>query len=153
MATPGFWERRLRDGIAGVAGGLFPNNDLGAPDWEETELVARTRSYMDELPPVQRRMLWTLFVAVELLAPLLVFGFRRFSRHTPERRARVVTRWRRSRFYLLRLLGDAFKACMTMMYMSHPAVIRHLGQFTHCENPDDPLEVPVQPAPFAEQSA
>jgi hypothetical protein len=147
-ARPGFFGRRLDDGIRGVAEAFFPHNALGAPDFEQAEVLARTRAYLGELPPTQGRMLSALFLAVELAAPLLVPSFRRFSRLAPERRARAVRRWRASRLYLIRLLGDALKATMTMMYMSHPAVIAYTGQFTRCENADDPcrVELRIEPA-------
>jgi len=116
-------------GIRGASEGLFPENDFGAPDWRETELVRRTHEYMDELPPPQRRLLVLLFVVVEVLGALLVLSFGRFSKLAPGRRAEAVRRWRRSRFFLLRLLGDALKATTTMMYMSHPRVMEHIGEY------------------------
>jgi hypothetical protein len=125
----GFIERRVEDGIRGASEGLFPENDFGAPDWRDTELVRRMREYMDELPPPQRRLLVLLFVTVELLTPLLLLRPHRFSRLAPERRAQAVRSWRKSRFFLLRLLGDALKASTTMMYMSHPSVVAHIGEY------------------------
>lgn len=124
-----FFEGRLVDGIRAASEGLFPENDFGAPDWRDTELVARTREYMAELPPPQRRLLVLLFVVVELLAPILLLVPRRFSRLSPERRAAAVRRWRGSRFFVLRVLGDALKATTTMMYMSHPRVVAHIGEY------------------------
>jgi hypothetical protein len=141
---PAVLGRLLEDGIRGVAQGLFPTNGFGAPDWEATEIVPRTLSYLAEMPSLQRRMLMLMFGAVELGAPLLVPGFRRFSRLPPERRARAVRRWRSSPIFLFRLLGDGLKASMTMMYMSHPSVLAYTGQFTSCENPDDPCSVEVR---------
>jgi hypothetical protein len=128
-----FIERRVEDGIRGAAEGLFPENDFGAPDFRDTDLVRRTREWMDELPPPQRRLLVLLFFTVELLTPILLFVPRRFSRLTPERRAEAVRRWRRSRFFFLRLLGDALKASTTMIYMSHPSVVAHIGEYRRGE--------------------
>ncbi len=129
----GFIARRVEDGIRGASEGLFPENDFGAPDWRQTELVRRTREWMDDLPPPQRRLLVLLFVTVELFAPCLLLVPRRFSRLSPERRAEAVRRWRRSRFFFLRLLGDALKASTTMVYMSHPLVVAHIGEYRRAE--------------------
>jgi hypothetical protein len=124
-----FIERRVDDGIRGACEGLFPENDFGAPDFRTTDLARRTREWMDELPPPQRRLLVLLFFTVELLTPILLLVPARFSRLSPERRAEAVRRWRRSRFFFLRLLGDALKASTTMIYMSHPLVVAHIGEY------------------------
>jgi hypothetical protein len=145
----GFFERRLTDGIRAASQGLFPENDLGAPDWRETEMVQRTRDYIAELPPPQRRLLVFLFVFVELAAPLLVLGLRRFSKLEPEQRAAAVRRWRKSRFFLLRLLGDALKASTTMMYMSHPRVAAYIQEYRICEHAADPDEYALRPNELA----
>jgi len=78
-----------------------------------------------------------MFIAVELGAPLLALGLRRFSKRTPEVRLANIRRWRASRWYLFRVIGDSLKAVLTMMYLSHPLVIAHLGAFKHCENPHE----------------
>jgi hypothetical protein len=144
----GFLERRLLDGIRAASEGLFPVNDLGAPDWRDTEMVQRTRDYIAELPPPQRRLLVFLFVFVELAAPLLLLTPNRFSRLAPERRAQAVRRWRTSRIFLLRLLGDALKASTTMMYMSHPRVVAHIQEYRICEHPADSIQYPQRPSAF-----
>jgi hypothetical protein len=115
-------------------------------------MVRRTREYIDDLPPPQRRLLVFLFVFVELVAPLLLLSPRRFSKLTPERRAQAVRRWRRSRFFLLRLLGDALKASTTMIYMSHPLVIAHIEEYRICEHPSDPVQYPTRPGALTEMT-
>jgi hypothetical protein len=145
----GFLERRLTDGVRAASQGLFPENDLGAPDWRDTEMVRRTLAYIEELPPTQRRMLVFLFVFVELAAPLLLLTPRRFSKLSPEQRAAAVRGWRKSRFYLLRLLGDALKASTTMMYMSHPRVVAHIEEYRICEHSADALDYPLRPSELA----
>ena len=141
-------HRRLEDGIRGSAEVLFPENDLGAPDWRGTDLVARTFSYLGELPPPQRRLLVLLFMVVELVAPTLFFvGFGRFSRLSVERRTNAIRRWRGSRLYLLKVLGDALKAVMTMMYAAHPSVVRYMGMYAVCDHPNDPSGIEVRPFP------
>jgi hypothetical protein len=133
----GFFMRRANDGIAAVAEAMFPPNDFGAPDWRDTEMVKRTLEYADELPPAQGRLIRLLFIFVELAAPLLLLGFSRFSRVKLERRTKAIRRWRRSSLLLFRLLGDALKACMTMMYMSHPKVSAYIGEYKTCARPGD----------------
>lgn len=143
--TPGFFQRQLIAGIRATSEGLFPENELGAPDYRDTEMVTRTLDYLAELPPPQRRLVSLLFVAVELLAPFLLLVPRRFSRISPTGRANAVRHWRGSRIFLLRLLGDALKATATMMYMSHPKVVGYIGEHRACHHPDDALRYPVRP--------
>lgn len=148
MTTTGFMQRRLEDGIRGSAEALFPDNDLGAPDWRGTDIVTRTVAYLDELPPPQRRLIAFLFLFVELLAPfVLLVGLRRFSRLSVERRLRAVQTWRASRIYLIRVVGDALKAVMTMMYAAHPSVIKYMGMYAVCEHPNETTGVEVRPFP------
>ena len=54
-------------------------------------------------------------------------------------------RWRKSRWFLLRVLGDALKASTTMMYISHPRVLEHIEEYRVCEHETDGLRVPVRP--------
>lgn len=141
MTFPPLLERLLDDAIEGASEGMFPKNDLGAPDFEETEMLRRTREYIAELPPAQGKLLVLLFLVVELVAPFLLLTPRRFSRLAPAQRARAVRRWRRSRFHLLRMLGDALKASTTMMYMSHPLVVAHIGEHRTCGTGEDGYDV------------
>lgn len=138
------FRRHLVDGITAASEGLFPANDFGAPDFRDTEMVTRTLEYLQELPPPQRRLVSLLYVAVELLAPFLLLIPRRFSRMSATQRANAVRQWRLSRFFVLRILGDALKATTTMMYMSHPRVVAYIGEHRACEHPDDALHYPVR---------
>jgi hypothetical protein len=144
----GFFERAAHHGLSAAAEALFPENGYGAPDFKTTELVARTLSYLDELPAAQRRLLLSLFALVELGAPVLVPGFCRFSRLPVARREAVVRAWRQSRLLPLRLVGDALKATTTMMYMSHPAALTFVGAYSSCARPLDPLVVSTKPDTF-----
>ncbi len=147
-----FITNRARDGARGVAEALFPENDYGAPDFRTTDLVRRLFDYMGELPPRQRRLLVTLFVFIELLAPFLVPGLGRFSKLPIARRERAVRRFRRSRLFLLRVLGDALKATTTLIYMSHPAALAYVGMYSGCARPEDPLPVEVRRAQPADRT-
>jgi len=135
--------RRAVDGLSATVEALYPVNDYGAPDFRTTNMVHRTLEYWYDLPRRQRRQLMALYVLVELGATVLVFGFRRFSRLPVSRREEAVRRFRASRLLLLRLVGDALKASTTVIYMSHPAVLAHVGMRTPCERPSDPLPVLV----------
>jgi hypothetical protein len=146
----GFWAKRTVDGIAALSEATFPKNDLGAPDWESTRMVERTLEYLDELPPKQRRLVSLLYVFVELAAIFLVGGFRRFSKHSVERRSAVIRAWRQSRWLVFRVLGDAIKATTTMMYMSHPAVLAYIGEYRACAHPGDSVEIEVRPGALAQ---
>jgi hypothetical protein len=140
--------RRAIDGIRAGSEALFPANDLGAPDWRETEMVPRARAYLGELPPPKRRQVTLLFIVLELVGGLLSLRPRRFSRVAAQRRTAAMQRWRVSKIYLLRVLGDAVKAALTMVYMSHASVVAHIGIYKVCENPDDPFPVPIRPNPL-----
>jgi hypothetical protein len=144
MMADGFFRRQLVNGITAASEGLFPRNSFGAPDFEQTRMVERTLEYLAELPPAQRRMVSLLFIVVELLAPLLLLRPARFSKIPHAHRAHAVRCWRRSRFFLLRVLGDALKASTTMMYMSHPLVVAYIGEHRACEHPFDALDYPVR---------
>ncbi len=142
-----------RDGISAASEATFPKTDLAAPDFESTQMVERTLEYLDELPPAQRRLLIVLFVFVELGAVFLIFGFRRFSRLHVRRRTRAISEWRRSRFLALRVLGDSVKATTTMMYMSHPAVLEHIGEYRVCDRPLDRVRLRVLPDALARDAS
>jgi hypothetical protein len=140
----GFWQTQLENGIVAASEGLFPENSFGAPDYRDTHMLERTLEYLDELPPTQRRLVSLLYIAVEWLAPFLLLRPHRFSRLPHAHRADAVRSWRRSRFFLLRVLGDALKASTTMMYMSHPLVVAYIGEHRACQHPHDELGYPVR---------
>lgn len=145
MALRSFVWRTALSGISACAEGLFPENDYGVPDWRATDMVERTCEYLDALPAAQRRLLTSLFVVVELGAVVLAKRLRRFSRMSPDERAAAVRAWRRSRFLPLRVLGDAIKATTTVIYMSHPLALAHIGAYKSCERPGDALTFRVDP--------
>lgn len=141
---PEFWMRWTRDAIGATSEVMFPQNDFGAPDWQQTQMVERTLDYLEELPFKMRRLVTLMFVAIELGAPFLLVGFGRFSRIPAARRMKALTSWRKSDFFLFRMLMDALKAQLCMMYLSHPDVQRHIKVFKTCERPNDPLKLPIR---------
>ncbi len=145
----GFFEARAADGLRATVEALYPANDYGAPDFRDADMVSRTFEYWRALPVRQRRLLMSLFALVELAAVLLVPGFRRFSKIPVDRREQAVRNFRRSRFLPLRLLGDALKAATTVIYMSHPSVLKYVGMYSACDRPMDPMPVTVRRDAFA----
>lgn len=121
-------------GLTAAAEALFPENDLGAPDYRTTDLVARLLEYLRVLPARQRSLIQLLFVFFELMAPLLSFQLRRFSSLPVARRETLVRDFRKSRFFALRILGDAMKATLTMLYMSHPLSLAYIGERSECHS-------------------
>lgn len=152
MTEPGFWMRLAIAGLTATSEATFPENDLGAPDWKSTAMVARTLEYFDELPPRQRRLLVLLFAVTELAAGLLSLRLSRFSRLPVRHRTWAIHGFRRSRWMALRVLGDALKATTTMMYMSHPLAIEWIGEYRVCERPLDPVKIAVRPAALSASS-
>ena len=120
---------------------LYPEAP-GIPGGVSTELAPRTMAYIDQLPPTQRPMVALLFVAVEWL-PFLMWPLGgRLSRRTAERRVATVEGWRHSRIWPLRLVGDALRATLTMVYFSHPKVLAVWG-----EPPEGDPTVPLEATP------
>src|SRR5699024_11087004 len=117
-----FFERTTRRSVQAVAEVYFPENDTGAPDWRQTQMVERTMSYLQSIPPRNRRLICWLYVAVEWLTPIWLAGVGRFSKRSLAFRKRVVHRWQTWDFIVFRLLSDALKAQLTMTYCSHPSV-------------------------------
>jgi hypothetical protein len=135
------------EGLRGLVEALYPPNDLGAPDGVATDLVRRTQGYVARLPPSVRWQIRLLFAAVEVLAPVLAPVGRRLSRRSPAARLRAVAGWRASHLYPLRLLGNAVHAQLQMMYLSHPSVVRFVGEYKPVANPDDAFPMRIQPLP------
>ena len=153
MSTKGFWQRRIDDGVQSASEALFPENSLGAPDWKQAQMVPRMLGHIDQLPISARKLVNLLFLFVELATPLLSLRFRRFSRLRPELRRSLVRRWSASSFYWLRVIGDSLKASMSMIYLSHPDVLQHMGWKKACHNPGDTLQPEIVPPLIEETSA
>ena len=135
---------RALPSIAALSEATFPENDIDAPDWRSTKMVERTVEYLDELPPPQRRLLLALFLFIEYATPLLLLCFSRFSKLSAKRRTDSIRGWRRSSFFPFRVLGDSVKATTTMIYMSHPSVIAHIGEYRVCNWSSDPVKIDIR---------
>lgn len=147
-----FMERTVRATVRATAEVYFPKNDFGAPDWEDTDMVERTVQYMKDIPPSARPLLYVLFVAVEWAAPFLLAGVGRFSKRSLPFRERAIRRWNTWNFIVFRVLAEGLKAQLTMTYVSHPLVQKHMGVWKSCERENDPYDFPIRHG-FLEQFA
>lgn len=151
--SEGFIARTVRGGIAATAEATFPENDFGAPDWKQTQLVERTLNYIELVPPRARLLLTVLYAVIELGGPFLLAGFGRFSSLSVQRRDAAMHRWGKSSFFLYRVLYDGLMAQLKMMYLSHFHVQRHLGVWKACERTIDPCETPIRSNVFDANTA
>lgn len=139
-----YFARTARRSVQAVAEVYFPENEFGAPDWRDTDMVNRTMAYLQTIPPTNRRMIYLLYIAVEWLAPLWLAGIGRFSRRSLAFRKRAVHRWQTWDFIVFRLLNDGLKAQLTMLYCSHATVQRYLGVWKSCARSADPYQTPTR---------
>lgn len=137
-------ERTTRASVQAVAEVYFPENQEGAPDWRETDMVERTVEYLKIIPPENCRLVRLLFVLVEWLTPLWFAGVGRFSKRSLAFRKRAVHRWQTWDFIVFRLLSDALKAQLTMTYCSHPSVQKYMGIWKSCSREADPYPIPTR---------
>jgi hypothetical protein len=107
------------------AGGSIPISGRDA------DTTARIDGMLTALPARQRGLIRALFLLLEQAT--LFFpapgagGFRRFSALRAEQRAAVLSGWLESRLFVRQLAFAALRALLTMAYLEHPAVARHLG--------------------------
>jgi len=114
-------------GFEAACEALYPENDVGAPTWRDTDMVARAGVLWDELPPEARLTLEAFFAGLELGGTALAPGLGRLSALAPARRLAMFNRMRRSRIWPLRVLAETVKSTTTMVYLSHPLALRYLG--------------------------
>jgi hypothetical protein len=114
-----------------VAEALFPAGGPVPPSGREAGVAAYVDRLVEASHPRQRWLMRALFVLVEhgtLLfpAPGLPSGWRRFSSLRPVQRVAVLEAWRRSGWFVRRLVFTSLRAICTMAYFSDPAVLRPL---------------------------
>lgn len=124
---------------------LFPPNTVGAPDHQHARVAERLRAYLDEVPATHRRLVTLLFVFVEWAPPWVALYPRRYSKLSLASRQRLIRRWRASALYPLRMIGEAVKGLGTMIYCSHPDVLRYMGVYTVSPRDWDPLTIEARP--------
>jgi len=123
-------------GFAAACEALFPDNDVGAPTWRDTDMVARAAQLWDELPPYSRLTLEGLYAALELGGAALVPRIGALSGIPVEARFAMLDRMRRSRLWPLRFVAEAVKSSTTMVYLSHPLALRYIGaERSSCDAP------------------
>lgn len=140
-------RRTALKGFAGICEALYPDNDLGAPTWRDTEMEARAAQLWDDLPPPQRALLETLFAGFELGGAALGLAVGPFSRLPVERRLRTLQRMADGP-WPLRFLAEAIKSSTTMVYMSHPLALAYIGATRACGS-EASHGMPVKPNAFA----
>ena len=114
-----------------VAETTFPAGGSIPISGRDADTTARLDGMLTALPARQRGLIRALFLLVEQAT--LFFpapgagGFRRFSALRAEQRAAVLRGWLESRFFVRQLVFGALRALLTMAYLEHPGVARHLG--------------------------
>ncbi len=131
MKLPGvlqrWFDRTWRRGMVASAEALFPEWP-GGIDFRQADVIARTEAYVLGLPPTQSPLVQLMFLALEILTPVLSPIGPRFSRRPVQVRLRMIEHWREGWFLPTRLLGDAVRATMVMVYFSHPTVMAVFGE-------------------------
>lgn len=131
--------------LAAAMEALFPPNTVGAPDHQQARVAERLRAYLEEVPATHRRLVTLLFVFVEWAPPWVALYPRRYSKLSLASRQRLIRRWRASALYPLRMIGEAVKGLGTMIYCSHPDVLRYMGVYTVSPRDWDPLTIEARP--------
>jgi hypothetical protein len=139
----GWFDQAFRDGVRASCEAMFPVGHA-APSHLDVQLAPRLESHVRRLPPSQRRLVALMFIAVELAAPVLMPGWGRFSRRTPERRLRDLQALC-DRPYPLYLIATALRAQVGMLYLTHPATSAFMGEYKVTARPDDPYQIATRP--------
>ena len=122
-------------GFQAVCEALYPDNEFGAPSWKTTDMVARAATHWDALPPQSRLTLEALYAGLELGGSALAPWVGRLSSLPVARRFKMLERMRKSRVWPLRFVAEAVKSSSTMIYLSHPAAMQHIGAARECLRP------------------
>jgi hypothetical protein len=122
--------RREAAFVAAAAEAMYPRGGAVPPSGLDAGVPAWTDRWLDALPAATRLLVRCLFALVEhatLLFPAPGWdGWRRFTALEPERRGAVLEGWRRSRWFLRRLVFTSLRAIVTQGYFADAAVLRAL---------------------------
>ena len=116
--------------LEAAAEAMFPAGGAIPLSGREADLPSYVDGILGLLPRHLRFQIRALFLLVEQAT--LVFPppgprrFRRFSALRPEQRVAVLEGWTESRLFARRLAFTALRAVLTMGYLGHPVVLRHL---------------------------
>lgn len=129
--TQKWLERYALIGFEAAVEALYPENELGAPSWIDSELMSRVRSYWQLLPPETALVLKGLYASLELGNLLHLGHRRRFSKCSVDERVAILRRYLEGPLPM-RFYGEAIKSSSSMLYMSHPLVLRYIGASKAC---------------------
>lgn len=132
---------RARAVWAAAAEAAFPEGTSG-PSHRDAQVSERFWEWHDALPPASARLVHLLLLTVDLLA-LLRTG-RPFTWLGAEGRLALLAALRASHLYPIRLVGESMKGLLTMILLSSPAVMRHVGVYSVDEHPADPYHLPIK---------
>ncbi|MCH7867226.1 MAG: hypothetical protein IH881_05970 [Myxococcales bacterium] len=117
--------------ISSTAEVMFPADGAIPFSGIEADLPGFADRFLASLPPNVRWQIRALFMLFEhgtLLFPGPGWtGMRRFSSLTLEQRELVLQRWSQSSKFFRQICFTALRAVLTMGYLGHPVVMRHLG--------------------------
>ncbi|MDE0909966.1 MAG: hypothetical protein OSB60_05840 [Myxococcota bacterium] len=110
---------------------LFPADGAIPFSGLEADIPNYADRFLSALEPrvrLQIRALFMLFEHVTLFLPASgISGFRRFSALKIEQRELVMQAWSQSPSFARQLVFTALRAVLTMGYLGHPVVARHLN--------------------------
>lgn len=110
---------------------MFPANGAVPFSGLEANLPTYADGFLASIPKHVRwqiRSLFALFEHATLFFPASgLTGFRRFSSLSIEQRELVLNGWSQSPHFLRQLIFTALRAVLTMGYLGHPRVARHLN--------------------------
>lgn len=135
------WSPRSKAILAAAAEAAFPEGAPG-PSHREAEVPSRFWAWHQELPRREQILVELLLFTVELFA--LLWTWRPFTWLEPEARRQVMARLKAHRRYPVRLVGESLKGLLTMIHLSSPAVMQHVGVYAVDEHPADPYRLPIR---------
>lgn len=110
---------------------LFPVDGAIPFSGLDADIPSYADRFLSALEPrvrLQIRALFAFFEHVTLIFPASgLTGFRRFSSLRLEQRELVMQGWSQSPSFARQLIFTALRAVLTMGYLGHPAVARHLN--------------------------
>ncbi len=116
--------------VAAVSEVMFPRGGaipFSGPDAKIPDYADRFLAALEPRLRLEIRLLFAFFEHATLFFPGPGWsGFRRFSSLDLEQREVVLQGWSQSLVFLRQLIFTALRAVLTMGYLGHPTVMRHL---------------------------
>ena len=126
-----------------AAEAMFPPGSDIPLSGRGADLPGYVDRWLQVVPPRQRLLIRLLMMLIEqatLFFPAPGWGFRRFSALNREQQEAALRAWGSSGLAMRRLVFTAVRAVLTMGYLGHPVVLRHVGLAPYA------IESPVLPA-------